>query len=407
MKARASAVFLALGVALAAALGVQTAAVGQRRAPSSAPRARAPQTTSLGQPRSAIMYPEERIALKMNHSLPAHRALPCTRCHAQAAQSRVASDLLVPHEDSCLPCHAEQIARANPSAERCGICHDGYGPSNSMQAAASSFPTARLRFSHATHVSQGVACVSCHVGVQDTTIATRANMPTMRDCLQCHGGASPTAPTACRTCHLTEPDGVIRTHYPEGNMNPPTWLHGMHHDADWIVRHRWVGADQGSECANCHRESECAACHDARIRPRSVHPNDFLTIHPQAARRDEPRCVTCHTIQTFCAECHARLGVSTISAPTVRATARFHPPEAVWSRGPVQHAMEARRSMSSCVSCHAERDCVACHGARGIGGGLSPHPPNFAAQCASLLRDNPRACRTCHGDLGELAARCQ
>lgn len=403
MKARWSLVVLLVGACVAAAAGIQSAAVGQNAPANTAPRSVQASAAS----RSEIIYPVEHSAIRMNHSLPAHSQLPCVRCHTQAASSRVSSDSLIPTESSCLPCHEAQVARANPSVERCGTCHEGFGSNHTTQVAPSSFPNPRIRFSHAAHVSRGMTCVNCHAGVPSTTLATRLNLPAMRDCLRCHGGATPSAPTACRTCHLTEPDGVMRTHFAEGNMNPPEWMHGMRHDSDWIVRHRWVGADQGAECSNCHRESDCSACHDSRIRPRSVHPNDFLTIHPQAARRDEPRCTSCHTTQTFCAECHARLGIATIAAPVVRATGRFHPPEDVWSRGPVQHAIEARRSMNTCVSCHAERDCVACHGARGIGGGLSPHAPGFAAQCGAMLRDNPRACRTCHGDLNAIAARCQ
>ena len=81
----------------------------------------------------------------------------------------------------------------------------------------------------------------------------------------------------------------------------------------------------------------------------------------------------------------------------------FHPPGFAGAA----HGMEARRSMTTCASCHSERDCVACHGATSIGAGLSPHPPGFAAGCASALERNPRACITCHGDAAGLAARCR
>ncbi|HBQ09682.1 MAG TPA: hypothetical protein DEF51_00335 [Myxococcales bacterium] len=62
--------------------------------------------------------------------------------------------------------------------------------------------------------------------------------------------------------------------------------------------------------------------------------------------------------------------------------------------------------MNACASCHAERDCVQCHGALGIGAGVSPHPPGFAASCLGALSGNARACRTCHGDLEALRMRC-
>jgi hypothetical protein len=181
----------------------------------------------------------------------------------------------------------------------------------------------------------------------------------------------------------------------------------MHHDSDWLVRHRWVAADHGTECAACHQERECVACHDGRVRPPRVHPGDFLTTHPVMARRDEPRCTSCHATQHFCNECHARLGLASIAAPAVAATGRYHPPADVWIRGPVRHAVEARRSMTTCTSCHVERDCVQCHGALGIGAGLSPHPPGFASRCRSALDHNARACGMCHGDVEALRARCR
>jgi hypothetical protein len=126
------------------------------------------------------------------------------------------------------------------------------------------------------------------------------------------------------------------------------------------------------------------------------------------ARRDEPRCASCHVVSQFCAECHGRLGIAPIAAPDVRAAERWHPPPAVWVRGPTLHAREARRSMQSCASCHAEEDCVICHGASRVGGaGLSPHPAGFAAGCRRALETNARACATCHGGLEELWLRCR
>jgi hypothetical protein len=138
-----------------------------------------------------------------------------------------------------------------------------------------------------------------------------------------------------------------------------------------------------------------------------VHPNDFLTLHGEISRRNLTRCTSCHTTQSFCTECHSRLGISPMSAPIVSARARFHPPADVWVRGPVLHGRAARRSMNDCVSCHAERDCVTCHGALGVGGGVSPHPPGFVDECRQFLEANARACRSCHVDVGELALRCR
>jgi hypothetical protein len=367
--------------------------------------------------RSVVIYPAERITLRMNHAHPAHQELACTRCHADATTSAVSTDSLIPEEISCSPCHDDRRDRSLQTVDTCGYCHVGFAPSDTAGAAgvvpASGFAAPHLRFSHRAHVEDGMACTDCH-DVAGVRVATRANLPTMRACFQCHASPGigltdspvPTAPSSCETCHLTDPDGLLTTTFDEGWLNPPRWMAGMHHDHEWLVRHRWIGADSGPLCAECHQESECADCHDGRIRPLSVHPGDFLTTHPVMARRDEPRCSSCHTVAQFCTECHARLGISPIAASDVRATTRFHPPSAVWTRGPNLHGLEATRSMTSCASCHGEDDCVTCHAAPGIGAGLSPHPAGFSLHCRSALSTNARACVTCHGDLEELAARC-
>lgn len=211
----------------------------------------------------------------------------------------------------------------------------------------------------------------------------------------------------CASCHEALPDGRLRTRFSHGRLKPATsWL-GITHDRDWLVRHRWVAADRGALCAKCHKESDCTDCHDSRTRPRAIHPNDWLTLHPQHARRSATDCQGCHSPQTFCTECHARLGISQLAAAGTRAGRRFHPPAALWVGTANQHGREAQRSLSSCVSCHAEQDCIRCHAAGVSGGTRSPHPADFLDRCGSLLSANTRACVSCHGpDLAALRRQC-
>ena len=396
---RRLAALLAVGCACGLALiGASHGARGQRRA-------------AFREAVSPIIFPEQERTLLFDHASESHRELRCEQCHVGATESTRADESLLPAERTCLPCHADQIARDGATVERCATCHVGATEGSVPVIPVSHAPTPRLRFSHRAHAREGMRCVECHRGLFDegapgSDLDPGRHLPTMRSCFRCHGGPSAEASTECTTCHLMLPDGRMRDEYPEGSLDPPEWLFGMHHDADFIVRHRWIAADQGAKCATCHAESECAECHDGRVSPPRVHPNDWLTVHAPAARRDEPRCTSCHTTQTFCAECHARLGTSTIAAPNVRSTMRFHPPAEVWTRGPMLHAREAQRSMTTCTSCHAERDCVVCHGASGVGAGISPHPPGFRRECGRLLRANDRACRVCHGDLGAVRALC-
>lgn len=407
---------LVLGLASCAVLGVLASARGQRRDD--------PPLHDRSQGRSVVVYPMQRVAIRMDHSLAQHRALPCERCHTAAATSTRSSDSLIPTEASCAPCHDAQTDRAHPTTENCATCHLGYDaemefdggvPLPAAIVPSSSMPAPHLIFSHAAHVSRDQTCESCHVGMATVGQGTRGQLPMMRDCFRCHapdglalpGFEVPAAPFTCAGCHPALPSGMLRTSFPEGELSPPRWLAGMAHDHEWLVRHRWVAADEGPLCAQCHRESECVACHDGRVRPLRVHPGDFLTTHPVMARRDETHCTSCHAITQFCAECHARLGLAPIAAPQVRAAERYHPPEAVWSRGANMHAVEARRSLQSCVSCHAEEDCVVCHGSGSVGGGgRSPHPPGFRSTCRGALETNAHACVTCHGDLEAVRAMC-
>ena len=73
------------------------------------------------------------------------------------------------------------------------------------------------------------------------------------------------------------------------------------------------------------------------------------------------KCTSCHREQSFCLDCHMRVGVAESSPPNAKDSGRFHPPKSIWSdppRKPGHHAFEAERNLNACVSCHTERDCV-------------------------------------------------
>jgi hypothetical protein len=298
---------------------------------------------------------------------------------------------------------------AQPAA-RCDACHEGFDPATPIRIARVQFPASNIRFSHAAHIARGQTCESCHGAMRSVGLATRLELPTMQQCFSCHrtGG---TAQASCTECHLTGADGVMRTTFAEGVLNPPTWMNGLHHDADFWVTHRFVAADSGERCTPCHRESDCTDCHDGRVADRRLHPNDYVALHATEARQSAERCTSCHRTASFCENCHLRSGVAQASAVQARAIGRFHPPPEEWSGRTVSathHAIEARRSLTACVSCHTERDCTSCHASTAMGGGgLDPHPPGWSARCGFLLRAAPRGCAQCHSDLGTLAAQCR
>jgi hypothetical protein len=267
-----------------------------------------------------------------------------------------------------------------------------------------------MRFSHKAHFDRNIGCGQCHGDAAQVELATRNDLPKMAACLRCHqmpGPARGSAKGECTNCHLTSPDGTLRTSFPTGRLLPPAWLHDAAHTPDFIERHKRVAADNSSLCATCHAEHFCTDCHDGRTRPRDVHPNDWITIHPVAARSDSPRCTSCHHEQSFCLDCHARAGVARVG-PSVRST--FHP--AGWAggaggRGRGEHAWEAQRNLNACVGCHTERDCALCHASTGRRGlGVDPHPPGFASSCRTQLARNGRPCLVCHDPGSAELSRC-
>lgn len=368
-------------------------------------------------PRSGPSYaiiPTQHIPLQFDHARHVVLAgVTCASCHAAAVTSDRSADRLVPPESTCTPCHSidrQDIARVATPAARCDACHVGFDPTRPLIIARVDFPPSNLNFSHRAHLARGQRCQDCHGNMRSVALGTRLELPTMQTCLACHR-AGATARAACDTCHLTEPDGVLRTHFAEGVLNPPEWMTGLHHDADFWVNHRAVAADDGQRCATCHREGECIACHDGRVRDRRDHPGDYVMLHATEARQNANACTSCHRTSTFCETCHLRMGVAEASATAARALGRFHPPTGVWSGRVVtaqHHAVEGRRSLTTCVSCHSERDCTSCHASTGMGGaGISPHPPGWQSRCGLLLHAASRSCSQCHDDLGRLEMVCR
>ena len=99
---------------------------------------------------SPVIYPPQRIALRMDHSHPQHVRLRCERCHEGATDSTRSAESLIPREASCAPCHDAQTDRERPSA--CTGVHGGSdaaasaavgGASDNSRAAASASTSSR------------------------------------------------------------------------------------------------------------------------------------------------------------------------------------------------------------------------------------------------------------------------
>jgi len=359
------------------------------------------------------IFPPQELTIRFNHKKHSGELKQaCKVCHAGAYASVDASDSLMPKpNETCDNCHDvdhSDLRNVKPGTDpngQCTFCHLGDSAGAGGKVARMVIPKPNLRFPHKKHLDRNVQCGQCHGRVEELELATRDQLPRMAGCFTCHqmsGAAQGDAKGNCDNCHLTDPNGKLAVQFGAGMLIPPTWMHNAGHTADWIERHKSIAADDSSFCGSCHTNTFCTDCHDGKVRNRKVHPNDWLSMHPEAARQDNPRCTSCHAEQTFCGDCHRRVGVARDSASGTRPEGRrFHPDAAIWTTGPrssSHHAWEAERNLNACVSCHTERDCATCHATKGVSGGqgVNPHPLGFASSCGTAFLKNPRPCLVCH-----------
>jgi hypothetical protein len=371
---------------------------------------------------SSAIFPAQKLTIRFNHKLHVGgQNMPCETCHASATTSESVADGLMPKPKTCDGCHGTNhedltdVKLGDGKSGTCQWCHVGYQAGDGNKVAKFEIPRPNMVFNHKKHAARNIRCQQCHGDVEELELATRDQMPRMRGCLNCHqqsdAAATGDAKSACETCHIeggATNGGRLKTAFASGVMEPPRWMHNAQHTPDFVQRHKWVAANDSQFCANCHKEDFCTACHDGRVRPRNVHPNDYLNMHAIEGRLATQKCASCHREQNFCVSCHQRMGVSMSGGN--KEGGRFHPPKSQWSdppRRPGHHAFEANRNLNACVSCHIERDCVVCHGGQGIGGGFNPHRGGFSATCGTQFRRNPRPCYVCHDPGATVLQRCK
>jgi hypothetical protein len=383
---------------------------------------------------SDVIFPAQHLTVRFNHKFHVGQGASCKTCHPGASTSQSVNDHLIPPGTVCDACHMtdhsdlNKVTPGDDESGKCAFCHVGYAAGDGNKVARLELPRANMVFNHKAHATRNIGCAQCHGTVQDLELATRDQLPRMPGCFACHqrseaAQAQGDAKSACITCHFRGTPsqkndkeapglegGSIRTIFAAGVLKPPRWLHDAAHTPDFIERHKMIAANDSQFCANCHKEEFCTNCHDGRVRPRSIHPADYISMHPIEARMATQRCTSCHQEQSFCLNCHMRVGVAESAPPGVRDSGRFHPPKSIWSDAPRQpghHSFEAERNLNACVSCHIERDCVVCHGGQGIGAGFNPHHAGFAAGCATQMRRNPRPCFVCHEPGEAVLATCR
>jgi hypothetical protein len=305
-------------------------------------------------------------ALKFSHTFHVKDAgVACADCHPEAAKSTMPSNNLRAGHDQCKACHEEQLT------DKCGYCHLNPDDIQPVQPAQRPF-----HFSHAQHLSmQKVECVTCHTGIDEATIATAKNMPSMELCVTCHNNVK--APSTCEGCHVTLAGFIPKDHLA----------------ADFKRDHKRLTRLGSLEtgCATCHTQDFCADCHETsgllrfgtadlmtdpaprgsasdgpkQMALQMVHNLNYRYTHGMDAKSRESDCYSCHSAREFCTECHTAGGA--LSPNGIRPAWHMGAGFATIGvgSGGGRHAEFARRDIESCVSCHdvagADPTCVQCH----------------------------------------------
>lgn len=354
---------------------------------------------------SPVMYPLQRLPLGFSHAAHLGRGTACAACHPAATSSQSAVDDLLPTEAACRACHP--IDRSQPDLVvpgappvACRACHPGFTAVAGAGAAVARVyvPPPPLKFGHAAH--RATPCEACHGDLRGVGLATTRQLPTMATCLGCHRNGA--EERHCADCHLARLGGLIETRFEHGTLVPAHDGLGDAHGPEFKNHHTQEARQIGATCSACHDASECIACHQGVTKPQDFHPGNYVLTHVVDARRGKPDCSACHRAQSFCVACHEREGLGTRGDTQFSAadpTRAFHPPG--WASaglGPNLHARDARRSITSCASCHREDECLTCHSAQPGGPRASPHPTGWraSARCRALDRGNRRMCLRCH-----------
>lgn len=315
-----------------------------------------------GQDRSEI--------IKFSHQYHIEEAgVECSSCHPAAPTSKFSSDNLLGGKAECATCHDVQ------DTDECLKCHI-----DNTKLVKFENPARDIIFSHEMHVGgQNLECATCHAGLDKVDFSGKENMPSMATCNTCHNNRDVT--NTCEACHTN-----FTSLLPEDHLR-----------SDFTRNHRdmtRLGALDAS-CQTCHAETFCQECHQGAglkaFSPRdrvtdagprrstrdlpdqtvlqNVHGLNYRFTHGIDAKARQSDCASCHTTQTFCADCHNAGGniTQTKFKPASHMVAGFT------TLGPGTggglHAIEARRDIENCMTCHdvegQDPSCFTCHAENG------------------------------------------
>jgi hypothetical protein len=253
----------------------------------------------------------------------------------------------MPVAAQCNLCHQE-LDSEKPPEKRIEQLFDG----NKLRAARRGALGGDVIFAHDRHVTAGLECAACHVGMDTNTDVLSLPRAEMASCTSCHSERK--LANECSTCHSEIRSDVA----PRG------------HDALWVRNHGGIvragHEDTASDCSLCHTESSCTQCH-LSVMPQSHTDYWRRRAHGISASLDRTSCTTCHRDDS-CVRCHSE----------------SRPQSHVGNFGGV--------TSRHCTGCHFPLEgesCSTCHKATPSHDLATPKPPDHLPSMD---------CRMCHGN---------
>jgi len=288
----------------------------------------------------------------------------CTFCHKFDSQGIFAK---FPGHTECAVCHAKpgvtpQLTPALDTAG-CAGCHSVQEIENPgftkkrrlITQTAVSGKYVDIKFTHLAHFAVrkkfNLDCTTCHYEIPKSVSLASLTLPKMENCVECHDTSRSISAdyriSNCKLCHADTAAGLFKPVSHNANLKPAS------HTESFRLNHAQDASAEGAKCFVCHQnvspslqaKDQCMACHVV-MKPVSHTARWKDDIHGKYAALDRISCATCHVADS-CVRCHNELP-------------RSHVPLPIFAGG--GHAALAQFDTRACLTCHTfQNTCAECH----------------------------------------------
>ncbi len=257
-----------------------------------------------------------------------------------------------------------------------------------------------LNFSHKKHTGKeevGAACDTCHK-IADNGV--KYEMPSHKECSQCHDIDEKEASEKCLMCHSRR-DKKVEVRKKIRIVDDLIFSHQIHVEQEYECNNCHLKIRETSKftapdipgmelCMRCHKMKggslECKVCH-ARLREGTApmshklfespisHNATWNVMHGSEVEKDGRKCYVCHK-KSYCDDCH------------VSQKPKSH--TLTWKQE--VHGRFATMDRYKCAVCHEADFCSRCHQEKPT----SHYSSNFILRHKTAAAMNGRSCVVCH-----------